>query len=651
MALTSTSTFAATDGVIVYFDTGIGEPVLKRVSWTLSDDGSGSVGQFFTRGRPPISGEDGYTELGILQTIFASDDGFQDSDGNSIDVGLHGFPYGTSVDDIEQNGYYNPLDVDSYDRWVQGHLRVPGTFLRHATVAKDSVSGRSDISMGGGIKPVKAVPPSGDLNQSVSDWFAEATGSNARFSLNALPGEEFDNGSSGVAGTEAEGDVRVRAMIVYLESIRSIGDVLYDDDNPLSDITEWSSSIFSGRTFSLTLNTLGDQLIFTISSSTSGAARLTFTIARTGTSDAVNVDSLNEIINDATVTFPTEDEDDVPPFGDTAVPVRMERAVMAGGEFVIDRDIPAFWKPTKRKPIGARDILRWEDLEVVTGETYRNLPFGYFNFAVHITATVDRVIRVPNPEDIVPYVEGAIEFEVHNNNAYSDGKKVELQTADGTNIITLLGKESVPFELEWFKDGTGELRSPTRPPRILVVAGSSLGDFNDVGYWEFDSTHWARPIFMPGIAQRTVPLRINEEAFELGTAAITNGSSFSAAATDLHTPEGIKLLKPGRLSYDQGIVIAGQNAGTITGHRLQLYEIDGSTRGLLADYPQVPLTVNEGRPWDINWADEGGNIGVDDVFLPIYQYAKSSTMNPSDVLLKSSRLAMTLLQDILVSYP
>ena len=598
------------------------------------------------RGAAPLLGSEAHTNYATLRAIYPD---FVDADGNSITI---------QVGDGEAQGIYTyddlvlvHGDIFTFDYFAVRESLVEAQVAlgQHAEVTESAISGRKDISMSGGMKPRKGVPPSGDLSQSISDFFAEQVGSNARIICNAIDGEEFDNGSTGVAGTEVQHDVRLKGMIVYLESVRTGGDPLYDDANPLNDITEWSSSIFSGRTFSITIG-LGDMWIFTISSSTSGRSRVTFMTARTAASDPIIIDDLNIIINEAEVVFPTDEKDEKPPFGDFAVPTYGERFVAPGGSYVVDRGIPAFWTPTKRKPIGARDILAWEDLQEVTSQTYRNIPFGVYNFAIHITSTVDRVIRIPDPVDIVPYIGGAIEFEVHNNNAHENGKSVELQTKNGNNIITLLGQESVPLELEWFKDGTGELRSPSRVPRSISVAGSPGGDFHDVGYFEFDSTRWARPIPIPPIGFRTVPFRINEEAFEMGTAAITNGSDFGNDNTGLHVEDAFKLKKRGRLSIDLQIVIAGSSSGTITGHALHLYEVDSSRRVLIAQYPQATLGVDDSRPWDILWQDEGSNISPDDVFLPLYVYQKSSTMHPSNVLIKSYRLSVILMQDILVTY-
>ena len=601
-------------------------------------------------GRYPAAGSDDETELEILQEIYASDDGFQDSDGNDIAVTVVNHIDGiTDVADLEPNGYWNPFIAGSWERHRSGLRESQGVMLKHAAVTEDATSGRRDLALTGGVMPAKAAPPSGDLAQSVEDWFANRSGSNARLGINALEGSTYDIGSPGVDGTEVSGDPRVRAIIVWLEGLRTAGDALYTD---LDDIETWSASIFSGRTFTLDQDTGSgtDNLVFTVSATTSGTARLTFNISKS--SGTVDIDAINEILNGTVVDFPTAEEEDKPPFGSTEIPVLAERVVMEGGSLVLDRGLLALWTPTRRKPVGARDILTWETLKTVSGQTYRTLPFGYVNFAVHVESTVNRVIRIPDPKDIVPYIGGAIEFEIHNGNDYTDGKTVEIQTAAGVNIITLLGKEVVPLELEWFQDGSGELRAPGRIPRTFEVAGDDLGDFADVGHWERNASGWARPVLFPSPTERTQELRYNAEAFEIGTASITNGESFTNTGFTMHVPEAIKLLKVGRFKYDLHVVVIVDDdaTGTMPWHNASLYLQEGAFETRVAHIPFPSLNPGDSYYWRFYYEDEGGHIGVGDVFCPTFVYPKSTTMGPSSLDVEFYKLNVTLWQDILVEY-
>ena len=639
----------------------------KRVSVQVDAENPNTIGIYYTvvgESQGIISFTSGYPETGteerinldILHGIYLSDDGLLDEDGNALTIVITGSDNGlvSTIADLEAMGYWNPLDFYSYERWINKH-KVQGVFLRHGKVTEDATTGRKDIAITGGIEPKKAVPPSGDLLQSLEDWFVESSLTTIIFRINALPGSTFNTGTSLVSGTEVSDDPRVRAIFVWLESLRTVGNPLYGDtiSTNLDSIHHWSISHFSMRTFVLDQDkgSAEDEITFTITSLTAGPSRLSFTITKSAGS--FNIDGINEVLNAKTVEFPTTSPDEKPPFGNTDIPAKMERAVMPGGSLVIDRGIPSHWTATKRKPIGARDILTWDDLEVVAGETYRELPFGYFNFVLHVVSSVDRVVRIPSPWDIVPNIGGVVEFEIHNNNAYTDGSTVEVQESDGANIITLLGREVVPLELEWFKDGTGELRSPTRVPRTLEIAGDDLGNFNDVGYWELNSSEWVRPMLWPSTSERTQALRYNAEAFELGTDSITNAESLIGDQPSIHVEGAIKLLKQGRLRYDLQATISGHGSGFVGDHEARLILADsashiGAFRPSLVPLPR--LEVNDVHPWFLFYEDEGGHLDINDILCPMYAYPKSSTMNPSNVRVPSHRLAVTLFQDILVEY-
>ena len=590
---------------------------------------------------------DGELALGILQDIYASDARFRDSDGNAVTVYIESLAL--NVDELEPNGYPNPL-IAGFAQRFRNRVAVDGALLMHAEVERDATSGRTDIKTTGGIVPQKGSPQSGTLAQGLGDWTAEVLDlQRVIFRINPLPGQRFDIGDANSLGTAVSDDVRVRAMIKELNDLIHSGDDLYDD---LDEVEGWGAAIFSGRQFSLNQDSGTNAFRFTISTTTAGPQLLTLVAVKHSSSpNDYDVDKINVYLNEKVVSFVTDDEEEKAPFGSKDVPIEAERIILPDAEIITVRGVPTIKTSTRRISLGSvyGSVIRWNDLEVVSGETWRKVPF-YFNLrSIHIESTVDRVIRIPDPPDIVPNQNDEIEFEIHNNNDYTFGKSVEVQDARGNNLITLLGREHVILRVEWFKDGSGEIRSPQRVPRVLTIAGNIIGPFTSVGYWERSTSEWSRPIPFPGVgASITSPLRINEEAFEIGTASIVNGSSFSSV--DLHVPQSFKVKKLGRLSYDLQLVISGEDSGSISSHSLNLVEYDGGSNFLLADYPQVPLTVNETRPWDIFWSDEGGNVDIGDVILPIYRYAKSSTMSPTDVHVRSYRLAVTLLQDILVEF-
>ena len=97
------------------------------------------------------------SNLDILQIIYASDDGFLDVDGSAITVEIVQGPNGiTSLADLESNGFINPFDVGSYDRWVQKN-RILGIAQLRGSVSEDSDTALETIELAASIRSVRKV--------------------------------------------------------------------------------------------------------------------------------------------------------------------------------------------------------------------------------------------------------------------------------------------------------------------------------------------------------------------------------------------------------------------------------------------------------------------------------------------------------------
>ena len=500
MALTASSRFT---GFHIHPKVSL-EP--SRISWSLTDGTEGRI----SFNPWPAAGSQDLTDLGILQDIWAANDGaLPDADGNdlvaSIDTVFQVFD-GMTYADFAKYGFTNPIGTDAFNR-RSNRFRTRGAFMQHSTVSEDSTTGRLDIRTTGGLEPRRGVPDTGVLRQGLADVQVEASGSsNARLRINARPGEPFTNATSGGdAGTEVADDSRVRGLIKYLQDHLTGGDDLYTS---LDDITEWAGGIFSGRTFTIDQDTgsATSNFEFTVSSITAGRTRLTLTTAKTGTSPSADIDKLNALFNTTAVTFDTDAADERPPFGKLDIPLVGERLVMPDGEIIVIEGIPT-WRDSSTQrltPIGSiyGSVYRWEDLDAVDGETYRRMPRAYNIAYVHIEATERRKIMIPDPRDIVPFPPGGVDLEIHNNNAH-DGSLVDVVTSADVNIATLLGKEHLPLRIELFKDGSGEIRTPTRFPRTFEVAGDDIGHLGDLGHWASGPNHWARPLLFPATTRQT----------------------------------------------------------------------------------------------------------------------------------------------------
>ena len=102
MAFTTSSTVS--NVIISVFDDFIsGKKVI------LDGDDAGTVISFDLDDGYPASGTTDRTNLEILQTIYNSDDGFQDTDGNSITVNVRGRYDNDVPEELSENGWWNPL--------------------------------------------------------------------------------------------------------------------------------------------------------------------------------------------------------------------------------------------------------------------------------------------------------------------------------------------------------------------------------------------------------------------------------------------------------------------------------------------------------------------------------------------------------------
>ena len=124
--------------------------------------------------------------------------------------------FANSPEELEDVGFFNPLDADSYTRWK--NLRyAQGALMKHTTVEEDSETGRRDLKFGGGFIPVKRASDSGEMQQTLEDWSASYNGSSLNLRIYARAGEMY-------AGTDLiTDDPRVEGLLLELEANRYCG--------------------------------------------------------------------------------------------------------------------------------------------------------------------------------------------------------------------------------------------------------------------------------------------------------------------------------------------------------------------------------------------------------------------------------------------
>ena len=162
-------------------------------------------------------------DLAELQEIYASADGFLNTDGADLSVLVEGYPFTvTGIEDVETYGFPNPLIAGFRNRLISTQ-KVKGAFLIETTVVdENTISGRRDILFSGAIKPQRKVPTTGEMLLDIKDWRLIPTDTTGEYRFRFNGPAAYPIGPSNFAGRRAE----VRAMLKWLESIRESGDAV-----------------------------------------------------------------------------------------------------------------------------------------------------------------------------------------------------------------------------------------------------------------------------------------------------------------------------------------------------------------------------------------------------------------------------------------
>ena len=644
MAFTSTTPISSisisyTGSTLSQLDVWSDESYSQNLVITLSEDDY-----------PVSSSVDGLA-LAALRTQYASADGIQRANDTATYIGVIGLPFGITHDELENHGYENPFLEGSHDRLLNKQ-KVEGAFLKQATVETDADTGRTDITLHGGFIPAKGSSDSGEVQQSLEDWTASNVIGRLRVTIYALAGEQF-NGTDLIAD-----DPRIHVMALLLEANRTSGNAI----NFASGITlDTLHSSIAGRNYTLDqdIGSTTNNLVMTLSSSgrNTDSLNLSFNI----TSGNLSVILMNELLSNTTVTIETEDPIEEPPFGSTAVRLRTERIEFADGQFISERGIPTWRVEGRSHPMGGSygKTIRLHNL-ILHDDGYHYFPWDdretvYDLRAVHIEDFFDVVVRLGAYDEMAVGSGSQFSFDIHNANDHG-GATVKVEDASGSDLITLLPRETFPVVIEQFTNGNGEIRSGQRISRPLEVTADDLyATMNDPGYWEASGAYWARAIPMPASNERASSLVVAEDVFEFGTATIANGTNITADAFNLHVPESFKLKKAdGRLRYRlaAGVRAKPGTSGTHAGHvRLWRQRGGAGTNPItLINIPHGALGSGDEQYWVVEFSDEGDHIEVDDVLCAVDVYAKSSSRNPSNIEFISFALTVYLDEEIVREY-
>ena len=613
MVLTLTSTFEA-----VYVGVDAASRLPSGVWWREDDDersqGSAHI-NVITEGGAATG------DLAIIQQIYASDDGFQDSDGNTVAPTVETWPISTDVEDLEGHGLWNPLDADSYARYLKKR-QLEGDLARRVDRTADSDTERVDWGVHVSVTPKGNTPSGDDYSYPLADWRVYALGADFRLYL-AIP-SPLTRTSDDVAEIED-----VRALMRWLNEQLVSGETAVGLTP--SSVADMQAAVIS-RDYDIAQSDSETIRYTAFLASYSGEAADVESVSiyferHSGSAHAYDRAALESVIQGATGSVPVTEDIEKTPLGayDHKVLGNKLETDSAGRGYTAKGGAPA-WRgqDTDDTMFDMRlDSHRGREvkhsaLPLVGGvRTARLAPF-VDTIHLDVGAAADAVTRLPTPPDLV--VEpGYVILFLHNRNAT---RKHTLEDWGGTVRFTLLPKEKAAFRVALHDDGSGTLTGEQLPRRQHVINSPRPGDFGDVGYLTRSSNRRLRPLLAPSGGVDTH----HADAFEVGAATFTDGDDIDDVSS-IHLPQAVKLLMPGllRLFLACKTEPTSSNIWLPSGHGYALWRQRGTNKNDV-----LPHTIegsysgdNKQRPVVLSYQEEAAR--VDDIYLPLLDYNQSAS--------------------------
>jgi hypothetical protein len=593
------------------------------------------------------TGADDLTALGILQEIYASTDGYLDADGNALSDDMFyvwgsDIPPGTTIANMEARGLVNPFIAGGEDRWLNAR-QVDGAFLLEAEVEEDSQTGRRDIVTKGGVRFNRRVPTGGMLTQFMEDWICITQAGFFDFHLFKNPDLPFD------FDTLVDDDIRIRAMLVWLNSVRTSGeDALFSDIGDVHSSLDIANAL-SGHMHSYNQRHEAGQtsnVKMGLNSSAVTASRVSIRFAQATDSPNDLVTGYHNLLFDNTsVTVATDNADEEPLVGSKDVREYARRLITPTGELSFDVGFPVWTdKETGQShTVGssAGIVIDWETLP---GVIFSDVPLLYNLAAIHDATDGNdtNYTNVPTGQNCVPNQGEAIEFEIHNRRA--TGLHI-VRDRHHNDLITLSPGEHVALRVLWLPNGDTEVRSIGEIVRTYELVGTNCGDFLANGYFadpEGASTRVIRPFQIPPDGSRGVD-HLDSDSFRRGGSGTwTDGD----ALTDVDIEEAVQFEMAGRARIEFEAVMAPTGSGNVSNGNGLLFALNGDRVGPIFYYSG--FDGNSGS--QIYNATIQLDVAEDDRFIPFFRYNSSGlTMSLGDLNLDYYRLRIDLAVQIEVT--
>ena len=583
--------------------------------------------------------------VNTLRTIYASDDGFRNTDDVAVDLRVSGdfLPYSTIEELVEHGITWNPFVEGSYDAFI-GKQKIEGMFITDSDFDRDSDTGKAKIEARFDIVPVARNPDGDTFAQPLSEWFVVTSPDDDKLILRL----QVDRNDRYIASNILE-HPSVGAMVSWLNTVRTSG----------SEVAHYNISGLTGRVFSIDQSDSDDDTFVCEVDSDSihtylygpiiYRVQITLDATSSNTAELGRAD-IDTILDTTTGEIDIEDDDVIeePDFGNTDVAVRAHHIILDDKRRLAHMgDSLEYWGvdiasgEKYRVPIGgfAGRVINFDNLEE-NSSSQKLVPLTSFTDSVHFRGTSDGVVRFPEPDELVLSPGTHRLYSFHNG---SSSSSLEIKDWDDENIITLRSGEYARFQVVLNHNGEGELIGENLPRRYFINSSDNivLETLGGVSYFEFSTNQRFYLIAYPDAT--TTNRYLDADAFVEGSGEISGGTTWEDN-TNWNFDGSIEILKSGWVTLDLEfeIEVSDNAAGSIASyHSVRVYTQRGTSDPVMRTNIQYPAISGAGSIENFT-AQYRGFHEPGDFIIPIWRLFSTTTMGENSVQFQNFRRTVTL---------
>ena len=484
---------------------------IKHIDFT-EDASNPEIGQISVEYRYPAEGTQARDNLEVLQSIYGSDDGFRDANGDPITPilrpeGSRDWLHGTTVEALEEFGVWNPLRAGSWEGY-RDNRRIQGGASRG--VIKHEGSGDTErIEQTIGHQVIEKQASGENYDFPLNRWNVLQDGNNrVAFSIG------LDSDANLNTVTKLNAYPQIKAFLSYIERKRT------SDDAVGTDIL--APATFINRDFHIRQDPDDDTTDLALTyggvtaqrSSDNNYIYVSVAFDRETPSAAIDYENLSQLILGEIGTISTTDLMIAPPQGSPSVPMETSAVLQENGKGLIFRNSGMFYRGRHpvtgvpfEVPVMSGTGISYDFDELTTHGGVHQIPVDPFVTGVFFLEDSNDTLQFLPPKTLVR-TPGHRDIEIHN---HTDDQELTLRLWGPVidHVMVVYPGEYVKFQSVLKKDGSEELIGIDLPERAMEHSADSAGSFEGLPVFEDDGNN-LRPMRF-GTGQNTF---IHSDAFD-----------------------------------------------------------------------------------------------------------------------------------------